>query len=473
MTLPEALGYDPRMREILKSALRPLYYRLPDSICYGPEYAPTMRLLAESETWSEERLAAYQLSRLRDMLRHCAKNVPYYRRLFREVGFDPESVRSVADLRALPLLDKKTIRENLADFLAENVPARDRIYFTTGGTTGTPLGVFNMRHSGGRQRAFVNTIWGRAGFRPSDRRAMLRGAVVRSSRHWTYDPSERAFVFSNFHMTEESVAEYHRVIVERGLRYFHSYPSAILDFARHMQALGLEPPRFDAIFATSENLYPGQREAIEAAFGARVFSFYGHTENLVMAGECETSTDYHIQPEYGVVEVLGEDGSEVTREGETGELVGTTIDNMAMPLIRYRTDDYAVVGAVRCGCGRPYRLLKEVLGRWCQEMLVGREGNLISLTALNMHTDVFDRVRQMQFVQRERGKVELCVRRAPDYTDRDTANILTALGEKMGESLDVSVTFTESFELTQRGKFRFLVQELDVPNTRGGAVAVG
>jgi phenylacetate-CoA ligase len=103
-------------------------------------------------------------------------------------------------------------------------------------------------------------------------------------------------------------------------------------------------------------------------------------------------------------------------------------------------------------------------------MLVGSRGNLVSLTALNMHTDVFDRVQQLQFRQREPGAVELWVRRGPGYAERDTRAILAALGEKMGDTMEVSVRFADEIELTERGKFRMLVQELDVPRA-GGAPA--
>ena len=436
----------------------------------GPEYGATVRLLAQSESWDETRLHEYQTTRLRAILRHCAKHVPYYRALFRSSGFDPERVRDPGDLRALPLLDKRALRENFRDLLADNVPARERLYFTTGGTTGVPLGVYNLRRSVGRQRAFVNAMWSRVGFRPTDARAMLRGSVVRNQRRWAYDPSERAYVFSNFHMTPASVAEYARVMASKRLEYFHSYPSAIVDFARHLRTLGLRPPTFRAVLATSENLYPGQREEIESFYSARVFSFYGHSENLVMAGECEVNSAYHLFPEYGVAEILREDGQPAA-EGETGEIVGTTIDNFAMPLLRYRTEDQATVGPERCSCGRPYRLLTSTRGRWNQEVLVGSEGNLVSLTALNMHTDVFDRVQQMQFRQEHAGVVELWIRRAPGYTDRNTRAICEALEEKVGDTLRIAVRFTDQFELTPRGKFRLLVQHLDVPTRDGVDVA--
>lgn len=452
-----------KLKEAAKKILRPAYYRLPASFCYGPRFAPTLKLLDESEGWSRDRLDEYQINKLRALLRHAGEQVPYYKRLFRDLGFDPAQVRRVADLGALPLLDKETVRANPGDFLAENISPRHMLYFTTGGSTGAPLGVYNLRHAGGRERAFMLKQWQRIGFRYSDQRAMLRGWPVHNRRRWRYEASERAFIFSNFHMTPANVAEYARVMQTRRLPYLHSYPSAVIDFARHLQHLDREPPRFKTILASSENLYSGQREFIESFYGTRLFSWYGHTEDLILAGECEVSHHYHLFPEYGVAEVLKEDGTAAARQGEMGELVGTTLDNFAMPLIRYRTDDWAVLGPEGCACGRPYRLLEATRGRWHQEMLVGRLDNLISITALNVHTDVFDRVQQVQFYQREKGKVELRIRRKADFSERDRRRILTALEEKMGDTMEITLNFTDAIPLVPSGKFRFVIQELKVP----------
>src|SRR5262249_23628869 len=148
------------------------------------------------------------------------------RTLFRQIGFDPDKVRDLSDLHAIPLLDRDTIRARQPDLMADNVDRSQMLYFTTGGTMGKPLGLYNLRHSGGREWAFMHTMWKRVGFQPSDRRAVLMGWSVNNQRHWRYDPSERAFLFSNFHMTPDNVAEYARVMRARNIPYLHSYPSA-------------------------------------------------------------------------------------------------------------------------------------------------------------------------------------------------------------------------------------------------------
>lgn len=444
----------------MKDFARPFYDRLPLRLRAPRIYWETLNLLEKSQYWDQDQLTEYQINQLRRVLQHCAVNVPYYRRLFRQIGFDPNQVKQPSDISVIPTLDKEAVRSNIRDLLAENIPESGRNYFTTGGTMGKPLGLYNLRDSGWREWAFLETLWARVGFNRTRPRAILKGTVVHNKSHSRYAPRERAFFFSNFHMTPESVASYAAEMKRHHIPYLHTYPSAALDFARILKDSGIVPPPFEAILVGSENFYPGQRESIESFYGCRVYSWYGHSENTVMAGECEVSPHYHIFAEYGFVEILKEDRTPVTEEGETGELVGTSFYNLVMPLVRYRTGDWAVLGPKTCACNRNYRLLKQTRGRWLQEMLVGKLNNRISMTALNMHSSIFDNVSQFQFYQREKGKAELRLVRKPSYSVKDTEAILSAFQEKMGDTVDVELTFVNELPLTERGKFRFVIQDL-------------
>ena len=119
-------------------------------------------------------------------------------------------------------------------------------------------------------------------------------------------------------------------------------------------------PSIQAILCTSENIYPGQRELLEEVFQCRVYTFYGHAERVVSAGECEKSTYYHVFPEYGIMELIKEGGKTAQSDGDSGIIVGTGLTNYIMPLIRYRTDDIGVYTNEKCSCNREYQLLKEV-----------------------------------------------------------------------------------------------------------------
>jgi phenylacetate-CoA ligase len=445
----------PKFRSLAKAA----YHRLPMRLRAAPVYWRTLLLLNKSQWWDEERIHDYQVQQLRKMLVHCNNHVPYYRELFRKVGFDAAGFRRLEQMAQIPTLNIETVRTRQQDLLATNIPPSRMACFSTGGTLGRPLRLYMLRDSGWRERAFIHALWGRAYYHGRDLRGVLRGSAVTASKHWYFDPDERAFIFSGFHLTANNARDYAEVMKSRQVRFFHSYPSAATDFGKLLQATGCEPPKFDAVLLSSENIYPGQREFAETFYGCRVFAWMGHCENVVLAGACEASDMYHVFPEYGVVEVL--DGSTpVTEDGRNGELVGTSLYNAAMPLIRYRTGDWATVGPQRCSCGRNHRLLRSVQGRRDQEKLVGRLGNQMSITAINMHSRLFDNVEHFQFYQNQPGRAELRIVPGPNYTDADSLVILAEMNDKFGETVELRLKFVDAIELTTRGKFRYIIQDI-------------
>ncbi|PKL61109.1 MAG: CoF synthetase, partial [Methanomicrobiales archaeon HGW-Methanomicrobiales-2] len=194
-------------------------------------------------------------------------------------------------------------------------------------------------------------------------------------------------------------------------------------------------------------------------FGCRVFSWYGNSEQTVLAGECEESTRYHIFPEYGIVELIGRDGLPVEGPGAMGEVVTTSLINPICPLIRYRTMDVAVLGEAPCSCGRAYPMLDRVEGR-LQEFIVTKDRRFISMTAVNMHSDVFDNVAQFQFYQKREGEVLMRIVKKPGYNDRDTERILRELNKRFEGDVDVTIRFVGIIPRTRRGKYQFLIQDL-------------
>jgi phenylacetate-CoA ligase len=166
-----------------KRMLRPLC-NLPMRLWTPNVYFQTMELLEREQYRSADELHDYQFRELRRLLVHCAEHVPYYRKLMRKSGFDPQAMKSSSDLAQLPTLDKEIIRANMADMVADNIPQSQRHYFTTGGTTGKPLGLIASSDHEWHDRAAHEWTWKRVGFTPGEQRAVLRGGVVKSPRHW-------------------------------------------------------------------------------------------------------------------------------------------------------------------------------------------------------------------------------------------------------------------------------------------------
>jgi phenylacetate-CoA ligase len=457
------------MRTIYRrlKALRPedsLTIRALDLLPAYSAYKKTYALLQQSRWWSREELAAYQAAALSRLLDHAYANVPYYRRVFDDRGLVPGDIQTPADLRLLPVLTREDLQTHLPDLKARNYPDAAFEYVTTGGSTGIPVGFYYEKGaSRAREWAFMKTQWDRVGYRFGDKCVVLRGYIVGSARdavYWKKTLFGRWLLMSSHHMTEETLPAYISEIRRFKPRFIQSYPSTAALLARYMIEHGVDSfPTVRAVLCGSENLYPWQRSLLEEAFGCRVFSWYGNSEQTVLAGECEESTHYHIFPEYGIVELIGRDGRPVTNPGEMGEVVATNLTNYVCPLIRYRTMDLATAAQGPCTCGRHYPLLEHVEGR-LHEFIVTKDRRLISMTAVNMHSDVFDNVVQFQFYQEKVGEVLLRIVRKPGYTDRDTDYILSELEKKFEGDVDVTVHFVTKIPRTRRGKYRFLIQDL-------------
>jgi len=114
-----------------------------------------------------------------------------------------------------------------------------------------------------------------------------------------------------------------------------------------------------------------------------------------------------------------------------------------------------------CSCGRKLPLVKRIEGR-LQELIVAENGNLISMAAINMHSDVFDNVEQFRFYQDTPGEVTFRLIKKNSYTEYDTAHILQELQRKMKNQVDIKIDFVEEIPRTGRGKYTFLVQKLPI-----------
>ncbi|WP_346434881.1 phenylacetate--CoA ligase family protein [uncultured Methanoculleus sp.] len=429
-------------------------------------YRETYALLQQSQWWSREELMAYQIRTLSRLLNHAYENVPYYRRVFQERNLVPGDIQTLDDLTLLPFLTKEIVQANLPDLKARNYPESAFEYVRTSGSTGIPMGFYYEKGtSRAHEWAFMKTQWDRVGYRFTDRCVVLRGYIVGSPKEeifWKKTLCGRWLLMSSHHMTEETMPAYIDRIRKFRPRFIQGYPSTAVILARYMLDHKIKPfPNVKAVLCGSESLYPWQRNLLTEAFGCRVFSWYGNSEQTVLAGECEESSRYHIFPEYGIVELIGRDGRPVEGPGAMGEVVATNLTNFVCPLIRYRTMDVAVASENRCSCGRAYPLLEKVEGR-LQEFIVTRSGHLISVTPINYESGAFENIRQFQMYQEEVGELIMKVVRKPTYTEEDTRQLTKELQWQLGDEVNVHVHFVDEIPRTMGGKFRYLIQKLPI-----------
>jgi phenylacetate-CoA ligase len=263
-------------------------------------------------------------------------------------------------------------------------------------------------------------------------------------------------------MSNELLPAYINKIRKYKPDFIHAYPSSATILAGWMKENNIPPfAGLKAVLCGSENFYKWQRELLENVFQCRIYSWYGHSEQAVLAGECECSTMYHIQSEYGITELIGEGGKACLKEDESGEIVATGFNNYLFPFIRYKTKDIGKYSQRECRCGRHYSLIKDIEGR-AQDYFVSRQGNLITFSGYYLTLKVSENIKKFQYYQDRQGCVELRLVRKEGYSDNDTRKIRRELNAKYGNNLEFHIKFVDDITRSRSGKYKYLIQKLPV-----------
>lgn len=440
--------------------IKRLYYLIPPTLRPGP-YGKTFNFIENSEYWNKDDHIQYQTIQMRKLIAHAYQNVKYYRKLFESNRLKPSDFLSLNDLQKLPFLTKEIVRNNINDLKADNYKRYNFRQSTTGGSSGEPLFFFEQRfHSEIKELAFVHKLWERIGFHPGAKRAVLRGPVTDSKEKLRYDRITKQLLLSSYHTDDYHLHKFYNEIARRNIRFLHAHISAAATFANFLVKNNLKLP-LKAVLGASENVFPMHRELIENAFGTRLFSFYGQSEHVVMAGECEHSSAYHIFPQYGITELIDENGNNIHQNGQIGEIVGTGFNNYAMPFIRYKTGDMAEFFNGDCPCGRKYDTFKTIQGR-SNEYIYTSDDRKITTTGLiyGRHLRAYKKIEKIQVYQDTVGIIEIRIVKKPEYRKQDELEISSAIEKAVTKGLKIKFSYVDDIPLTNRGKHKFILQML-------------
>lgn len=454
-----------------KNAVGFSYNMLPSNVKLGKTYRDFKLLLSRSRSWSRQEIMDYQFRQLQETLCEAYEHVPYYRKTFNEYGVSPDSIKSLEDVKLLPTLTKKDIKNNFHDLVSRGVNPRKHLHTTTGGSTAEPIRFLQEKGlTRSKERAFIWDGWSRVGYLPGAKTVQLKGRTVGSPEKnvfWEYEPIQNFLEMDSNYLKEENIPLYLEAINKFHPEFMIGYPSSIYLIAKYLKENSLSFPDIRAVFLASENVYPWQREMLRDVFHCRIFSHYGHSEMVLLGMECEHSHNLHFYPEYGLLEVLDAEGNPVEREGAHGELVGTSFHNFVMPLIRYKTQDIGVIGPSTCECGRSYPLISDVEGR-LQEFIVTADNRLISICVMGAaHFDVLDHVYETQYYQDTPGKVVFKVVPKSGYNEGHRKLILKSLTEKIGGKVKAEVIEVDSIHRTKSGKHLMIEQKIPLKILEG------
>jgi phenylacetate-CoA ligase len=432
-------------------------------LAHGRPIARYGALLERTQWLDAESIERFQVQALRELLQHAGSRVPYYREVFARAGFDPRGVRSRADLEALPVLTRETVRERAADLVD---PARGRTCTKdTSGTTGAPVRFESSNDSESWRTAMRLRAYGWAGYRQglpalfywggvqSEVLHGLHGAKVRLDRvlrrEWYVDAGQRG---------DEAMERTARRIEQGRPHVVVGYTQALALFARWVHETRRRRWPDIPVLCGAEALLADDRAAIARAFGPHVFETYGSREVMLMSAECGARQGMHLAEENVLLEVVRDGRS--AEPGESGEVVVTDLHNRAMPLIRYRNGDMATLAAPGpCACGRSLRRLERVDGR-ILDTLRDAQGRAIPGTVFVwLMVGQEGIVRQYQLVQRRTGEATLKVVPGPQWSHERFAPTAARFASRL-QGLPFHVVTVSEIRPSASGKLRpVLVEE--------------
>lgn len=459
------------MKDKIKNLTRALYYRTPYTWRVPKVYYDTRELIATINNSGD--IEKWQLDKLKEILRHAYTNVPGYYQLYKEAGVTPDDIQTIADIKLLPIINKETLRENIADFTSRTASKNTLFLSRTSGSTGTPFGFYKTIEEEWVEQAFVAHAWSKGGWNIHQSGFMLRGAyggdaehIIKKCNNSNFYVHNKSYMLSPNFLTEEHYTTYRAFLLEhKELSYIFSLPSSITLLSQLMIEHNDEGiSGVTAIYLSSESIYEWQYEYIKKAFpNANVISLYGQTERVIMAYWCKDSRKYHVDGIYGITELLNNNAE--VEQGETGELIGTSFWNTTTPFIRYRTKDFAVKDDSDCSyCHQRCMMLKSIEGR-LQDVLVGKKGRYLPYTAFDgslLHGSVFKDIEMYKIVQRELGKLTFELQVKETFNGAKKEEFAQIISSYLGADFVAEITIVDKIAPGKNGKYNIVEQYLPI-----------
>lgn len=320
----------------------------------------------EAETMSRAKIEELQLERLQYTVKYCYENVPFYKKKMDDAGVTPDQIKSLDDVRRIPPTTKADLRDNYP-FGLFAAPMKDivRIHASSG-TTGKPTVVGYTKHDLDMWSDCVARICVAAGATADDivqisfGYGMFTGAL---GLHYGLEKIGCAVVPNSSGNTEKALM-FMRDFKTTALVATPSYAQFMAETAK-----SLDFPMSDyhlrlGLFG-SEGCTPELRTQIENSWNLFATDNYGMSELMGpgVSGECEERCGLHINEDYFLPEIVNPDTLEPLAEGETGELLVTTLTKEGIPLLRYRTRDISRITYEPCKCGRTFARMDKIKGR--------------------------------------------------------------------------------------------------------------
>lgn len=427
----------------------------------------------EHNQWlSQNEIRQIQWNKLKIILEHAYKNVPYYRQLFKRHNILPEHIEDETDFRKIPILTKKDIRDNLEDLIARNFHKSEMVKSASGGSTGEPVSFYHDYHYSLYRMAlkFRNLRW--TGWEIGEPRIKLWGSsfdidLAFRVKSQIFNWLDNWTVLPAFRMSKANMLRFIKRIKHIEPKIILGYTMPLITLAKHVISSGedLRGLRIKGIINAAETLYNHQRELLRNTFDCKVFNKYGGRELSDIAHECQNGS-LHINADWVYVEFVSDEGRPV-RNGEMGNVILTGLYNFGMPFIRYKVEDLAIPSGKECTCGRGLPIMEKIVGRE-QDMIVLKDGNYLPGEFFPHLFKDFD-IEKFQVVQETVDLLNISIVKGKNFHSQDLEYLKRKIREYT-KNIEIKFSFVEEIEISPSGKHRFTISKAPFNKIAGGKI---
>lgn len=428
---------------------------------YGPRFRRALEFLSESQWWPYEKLREYQNARLRIVVDHAYRNVPYYTRLFDELGLHPRDIRNSTDLQKLPVLTKEQVVEAGEDLISTAFSRKRLCQGFTSGTTGSSLKVVSLPESVAMQWAVWWRHRRRFGLRLGDPHVQFTAKHIVPFKQqrppfWRMCRPLNQLRISLAHLKPDHIEKIIGFLEQGGWYYYAGYPSAVYLLADYLCLQNRTIKNGPEFFVSgSESLLPFQRSHISKWLNCRVIDQYGMAEGVANISQCEAA-NYHIDMEFAIVE----DHHVVSKENGSYscKIIGTALHNSAMPLLRYDTGDIMTISGRQCTCGRKSPVVDSIDGR-IESYIVTPSGRRLG-RLMTVFKDM-TAIREAQICQDQVDTITVKIAKYPKYRKKDEIQLLENFRMRVGDELKINFQYVDRIARQSGKKFRAVISTVD------------
>lgn len=378
-----------------------------------------------------------------EIVRKAYDKSPFYNQLYCDAGIKKEDIKSIDDIKKLPIITKEDVKQHADDMVV--CPRWKLLKNHTSGTTGTPLMVYEDWPSIWREQAYFYCYRKRCGYRYGQPIVSLRGNLGKADTDLKVHISNTLYL-SSYNINDINAELYYKKIKAHNPVAIEGYPSSLFRLASLFRDKGIEL-NIPVTFTSSETLLDNQRFLIEKQFHTQIYDHYGTTERTIRLSEALDHSCYYEDPGYSINEYL-EDG-EVT----------TSLINQSFPLIRYRGND--IIETIKVDSNNEeHIIIKKIHGR-DEDYIICKDGTYVK--RLDFIFKKTSHVNAAQLIQNEKGNVIIKIVPDQGFNESDSQCIKESLWERVGKGnliIDIELVSLNELTYTSSGKFKYIINNI-------------